>query len=167
MSRDNIIYIGKKPTMTYVMATIAAMNKQDEGVILKARGQAITTAVNVVEICRNRYLQNIGKPFIEIGTEELENQHGGFRNVSTISIKLSKEKIKSKTEKPKKEETKIKTKTQVSNIKGVGVAIAKKLEDAGYKSAELIATIDPDELAEKAGISPKVAVKIVEAAKKL
>ena len=166
MSRDNIIYIGKKPAMTYVMALIATMNKQDEGVVLKARGQAITTAVNAVEICRNRYLQNLGKPIIEIGTEELENQYGGVRNVSTMSITLLKEGIKSKTEKPKIE-PKIQTETPVSNIKGVGVAIAKKLEDAGYKSTELIATTDPDELAEKAGISPKVAVKIVEAANKL
>jgi DNA-binding protein len=167
MSRDNIIYIGKKPAMTYVMAVIATMNKQDGGVILKARGQAITTAVNVVEICRNRYLQNLGKPMIEIGTEELENQHGGVRNVSTMSITLSKEGIKSQTEKPKKVKSQIKSKIPVTKIKGVGKAISKKLEDAGYKDAELVAKTDPDELAEKAGVSPKMAVKIIEAAKNL
>ena len=77
--------------MIYVMAVIAALNKQNKEVVLKARGQAISTAVDVTEICRNRYLKDLVKPLIEIGTEELENQYGGKRNVSTMSITLSKE----------------------------------------------------------------------------
>jgi archaea-specific DNA-binding protein len=92
MTEDSIIYIGSKPVMTYVMAVLTAFNqKSADGVVLKARGQAISTAVDVSEVCRNRFITGLTKPEIEIGTEELERQDGGKRNVSTIAIIMRKE----------------------------------------------------------------------------
>jgi archaea-specific DNA-binding protein len=92
MTEDSIIYIGSKPAMTYVMAVLTAFNQKGaDGVILKARGQAISSAVDVAEISRNRFLTGVSKPEIEIGTEELEGQDGGKRNVSTIAILIRKE----------------------------------------------------------------------------
>jgi DNA-binding protein Alba len=105
MTEDSIIYVGNKPAMTYVMAVLTAFNaKGAEGVILKARGQAISSAVDVAEICRNRFLQDVSSPEIEIGTEELEGQDGGKRNVSTMSITLRKKDEPKKTKKKKDEE---------------------------------------------------------------
>jgi DNA-binding protein len=92
MTEDSIIYIGSKPVMTYVMAVLTAFNQKGaDGVVLKARGQAISSAVDVAEVCRNRFITGLTKPEIEIGTEELEGQDGGKRNVSTIAIGFRKE----------------------------------------------------------------------------
>src|SRR5512147_3085943 len=92
MTEDSIVYIGSKPVMTYVMAVLTAFNQKGaDGVVLKARGQAISTAVDVAEVCRNRLLSGVTKPVVDIGTEELEGQDGGKRNVSTIAISIRKE----------------------------------------------------------------------------
>lgn len=88
----NTIYIGKKPVMSYVMAVITQFTTSDsKEVILKARGRAITTAVDVAEITRRRFMKdaNIGK--ITIGTEEIKQEEGGTRMVSTIEITLARE----------------------------------------------------------------------------
>jgi len=88
----NVVYIGRKPTMSYVLAIITSFTGSDaKEVTLKARGQAITTAVDVAEITRRRFMKelNIGK--ITIGTEEIKQQEGGTRNVSTIEITLKRE----------------------------------------------------------------------------
>jgi DNA-binding protein len=157
--------------MTYVMAVIAALSKQNKEVVLKARGQAISTAVDVTEICRNRYLKDLVKPLIEIGTEELENQYGGKRNVSTMSITLSKEaeKVKKEIEKKpeKKKEISLDKETSLESITGVGVTTAQKLRTAGYSTIDKVASADPDELSEKTGISNKISIKIIDAAKNM
>jgi len=85
---ENIVYVGSKPVMTYVMAIITAMNDQDE-VVVKARGRSISTAVDAAEVTRNRYLNDL-KSTVEIGTEEMDQENGPPRNVSTIAITLRK-----------------------------------------------------------------------------
>jgi cold shock CspA family protein len=55
----------------------------------------------------------------------------------------------------------------VGDIKGVGKATAEKLTGAGFDSVESIAAADADAVSEKAGISAKVAAKIVASAKDL
>jgi DNA-binding protein len=105
MTEDSIIYIGSKPVMTYVMAVLTAFNQKGaDGVVLKARGQAISSAVDVAEVCRNRFISGLSKPEIEIGTEELEGQDGGKRNVSTIAISMRKEEGEAKKPAKKKKE---------------------------------------------------------------
>jgi DNA-binding protein len=89
MSRDtNTIYVGTKPAMSYVLAVITRFNSSDakEGT-LKARGRAITTAIDVVEIVRRKFLKELKVDKITIGTEELQREDG-TRNVSTIEINL-------------------------------------------------------------------------------
>ena len=93
MGEENIIYVGSKPTMNYVLAVLTVYNSNGgEGIVLKARGQAISSAVDVAEICRNKFLSGVGKPVIEIGTEELPGNDGGTRNVSFISITMQPDK---------------------------------------------------------------------------
>ena len=55
----------------------------------------------------------------------------------------------------------------VGDIKGVGKATAEKLMGAGFDTVESIAAVDGDAVSEKAGISEKVAAKIVASAKAL
>jgi DNA-binding protein len=89
MRDANTVYVGNKPPMAYVMALITAFKSSGtENVVLKARGRAISRAVDVAEIARNRYLNNLSAGKIEIGTEQLPTEGGGTRGVSTISITL-------------------------------------------------------------------------------
>ena len=89
MSKDpNTIYVGTKPAMSYVLAVITHFNSSDvKEVSLKARGRAITTAVDTAEIVRRKFLKELKADKIAIGTEELQREDG-TRNVSTMEIKL-------------------------------------------------------------------------------
>jgi len=93
MSKEpNTVYIGRKPTMSYVLAVITSFNSSDtKEVTLKARGRSITTAVDVAEIVNNRFMKDLKVDGITIGTEEIQQQEGGTRNVSTIEIKLTRD----------------------------------------------------------------------------
>jgi DNA-binding protein Alba len=79
--------------MSYVLAIITAfssgVNKQ---VTLKARGQAITTAVDVAEIARNRFIKDLKITTIAIGTAEMAPREGETKSrmVSTIEITIAK-----------------------------------------------------------------------------
>ena len=86
---DNIVYIGRKPVMNYCNAVLQVM-AQNDSVRLMARGKAISHAVDVAEITRNRFLTDLEVESIDIGTEELESEMGNTRNVSNITITLSK-----------------------------------------------------------------------------
>ena len=56
-SEPNIVYIGNKPIMSYVLAVITSFSAVDtKYVTLKARGRAITTAVDVAEITKRRFM---------------------------------------------------------------------------------------------------------------
>ena len=86
---ENTIYIGKKPTMNYVLAVVTQFNSGQNKVTIKARGNAISRAVDVAEIVRNRFMQNIAAPGsenIKIGSEELANEDGTKSKVSYIQI---------------------------------------------------------------------------------
>ncbi len=88
-SAENVVFIGIKPVMNYVLATITQFNMGAGEVTLKARGRAISRAVDVAEITRNRFLQGAVVRSIAIGTEQVQGE-GGAANVSTIEIVLGK-----------------------------------------------------------------------------
>ena len=87
---DNRVYIGKKPTMNYVLAVATQFNSGTAEVIIKARGKSISKAVDVAEIVRNRFIQEAKVDDIQITTEVLENDDGKSSNVSSIEIFLKK-----------------------------------------------------------------------------
>lgn len=86
---ENVVFIGIKPVMNYVLAVITQFNQGVGDITLKARGKAISRAVDVAEIVRNRFLQNMVVQNISIGTESMQGE-GGATNVSTIEIVLGK-----------------------------------------------------------------------------
>jgi len=86
---DNVVFVGKKPTMSYVLAVITQFSEGAKEVYLKARGKSISRAVDVAEVVRNRFVNDL-KHTIEIGTEKIQGERDGQLNVSTVSIKLSK-----------------------------------------------------------------------------
>ena len=87
----NTVFVGRKPPMNYVLAVITIFSSGNKEVTLKARGQAITTAIDAAEITRRRFMQDLKVNKINLGTDEVQMQEGGTRNVSTIEITLTKE----------------------------------------------------------------------------
>ncbi len=84
------VFIGQKPTMTYVFQVVTQLNAGLGPVIVKARGNAIGKAVDVVEVVRRRFLEGqveLGR--IAIDTERLVNREGRDANVSSIAIPLT------------------------------------------------------------------------------
>ncbi len=54
---DNTIFVGKKPAMNYVLAVVTQFNtSSSDEVVIKARGRAISRAVDTAEIVRNRFV---------------------------------------------------------------------------------------------------------------
>ena len=74
----------------YVLAVVTQMNSGVSEVILKARGRAISRAVDVAEIVRNRFISDVDVKSIDISTEEIVGNEGTHSNVSAIEIRLSK-----------------------------------------------------------------------------
>jgi DNA-binding protein Alba len=82
------IYIGSKPVLNYVTALVTAFQK-DPIVNVMARGRAISSAVDVVEVCKRSFVTDINIDDILIGTEKM-GDGDDLRNVSTIQIVLKK-----------------------------------------------------------------------------
>ena len=86
--KNDVIFIGKKPLMSYVTSAIIQLSSFDL-ITIKARGMSISSAVNVAQILMKKTdAFEIGK--IKIGSESLDSQDGRTRNVSTIEIPIAK-----------------------------------------------------------------------------
>ena len=88
---DDVVYIGRKPVMSYVLAAVTQFNTGNSNkVVLKARGRAISKAVDVSEIVRNKFIRELTVDDIQTGTEEVKREDGSTSNVSSIEIYMSK-----------------------------------------------------------------------------
>ncbi len=89
MPEDNVVFIGNKPVMNYVLAIVTQFNNGAPEIAVKARGKAISRAVDAVEVSRNRFLPESKIKDIRIGTEKVSTDRGES-NVSTIEIVMTK-----------------------------------------------------------------------------
>jgi len=85
---DNVIYIGNKPVMSYVLAVVTQFNNGFDDVVIKARGRAISRAVDTAEVVKNKFLPNVEIKDIQIGTEAIEGEGGDKANVSSMEITM-------------------------------------------------------------------------------
>lgn len=76
--------------MAYVLAVVTQFSDGQNEIHLKARGRAISTAVDVAEIVRNKFVQDAKIKGINIATEEIEGENKEKFNVSTMEIVLGK-----------------------------------------------------------------------------
>ena len=88
MIKDNTVFVGNKPVMNYVLAVVTQFNNGAEEVSIKARGKAISRAVDTAEIALNRFLDDVDKKGIVTSTEIIDTE-SGQTNVSSIEILLS------------------------------------------------------------------------------
>ena len=59
---DNVVYVGRKGVMSYVLAVVTQFNDGEKEVIIKARGNAISRAVDTAEIVRQRFIKELKEP---------------------------------------------------------------------------------------------------------
>lgn len=85
---DNTVYVGSKPAMSYVLAVVTQFDEGHETVHIKARGKAISRAVDVAEIVRDRFKEDAEVENIEIGTDQIETDEEDELNVSSIQVNL-------------------------------------------------------------------------------
>ncbi|HJJ26648.1 MAG TPA: DNA-binding protein Alba [Methanocorpusculum sp.] len=85
---DNLVYIGTKPVMNYVLAVVTQFNAGAKEVVIKARGKTIVRAVDTAEITVRQFLTNVTKKEVTISTDTVETDEGPT-NVSAIQIVLS------------------------------------------------------------------------------
>jgi len=86
----NVIFVGIKPIMTYVTATLTQLSSEPT-VTIKARGKRITQAVDVSQMIVKR-MDTVGYIVsdVRIASDSLTSQDGKQRNVSTIEIDITK-----------------------------------------------------------------------------
>ena len=173
VSREpNVIYVGRKPPMNYVLGIITSFSGSDtKEVTLKARGQAITTAVDAAEITRHRFMKNLSIGKITIGTEEMPPREGENRTrmVSTMEITLTRAPTVKKELGKGSEKTESPTPThptELTNIEGIGAKSAETLKACGITAVQDLANSDPKALSAKLQISEKRVSKWIDAAKK-
>ncbi len=95
MTEPRIVYVGKKPSFSYVKAVLMAMQEGERLVRLQARGQAISRAVDVAEICRRRHgiiasmlPEKVSIVSIQTDSIELQDHDGRNKTVSSMFIEL-------------------------------------------------------------------------------
>ncbi len=88
--KDNVVFVGTKPPMNYVLAVVTQVHGGAKEVSIKARGKAISRAVDVAEIVRNRFIEDMTVKSINISTEKIKIESGEEINVSSINIVLTK-----------------------------------------------------------------------------
>lgn len=85
----NTVLVGKKQVMNYVIAVLTLVHQGVRDIYIKARGRAISKAVDTVEIIRNRFLPGkVDVEDIKIGSQTVTNPQGREARVSIIEIKL-------------------------------------------------------------------------------
>ncbi len=83
---DSKVFIGRKKSMSYVMAAMVVLNEKP--VRLLARGRSISRAVDVAEILINKFISGSTYGEILIDTETITNTDGTNSNVSSIEIEI-------------------------------------------------------------------------------
>ncbi len=77
--------------MNYVLAVLTQINNGSNVVTVKARGRAISRAVDVAQVLTKRFATDVRVQNISINTEQGKSTiTGGMNNVSSIEIKLGK-----------------------------------------------------------------------------
>jgi len=85
---ENVVFVGQKPSMAYVLAVMTQFNSGKGEIRVKARGRSISRAVDVAEIVRRKFLSSLRVKSIRIGTEEHELEDKTTVPVSMIEIVL-------------------------------------------------------------------------------
>jgi DNA-binding protein len=88
--QNETVFVGNKPVMNYVLACLTLFQNGTQEISIKARGRAISRAVDVAEILSNRYMPDVRVKKIDIDTEQVaDTTSGSTTNVSSMQIRMS------------------------------------------------------------------------------
>ena len=87
--RRNLVIMGSKPIMNYVVACLTLFNEGTETVRIRARGKHINKAVDTVGLLRRVFLPNLRVVKAETGTDILTRTDGNQAQVSIMEIIIS------------------------------------------------------------------------------
>jgi DNA-binding protein Alba len=83
------VFIGHNPMRTYLIACLTALASGNKRLVLKARGQAITTLVDTTEVLK-RQNPLVKVESITVGTDVVQDQRTQRdKNISTMEIVVS------------------------------------------------------------------------------
>ncbi|MEM2233669.1 MAG: RNA-binding protein [Nitrososphaerota archaeon] len=82
------VLVGRRPLASYVLACYLAL-QQGRSVTLRARGRAISRAVDAVQALRGLLVREAEVRSVELGTELVRGPDGREVPVSTISITVA------------------------------------------------------------------------------
>jgi len=84
-----MVIVGRsKPILNYVTACVTIFNRGEKQVILRARGEAINIAVEVVQLLKNRFIDDISILKILIDGETITTKEGRLLNLPVLEIIL-------------------------------------------------------------------------------
>ncbi len=84
--KRDLVIMGVKPIMNYVVACMTLFNNGNETVRIRARGKHINKAVDTVQLLRRVFLRDLVVRKSMIGTDLLIRDDGNEAKVSTIEI---------------------------------------------------------------------------------
>jgi len=96
-ANDGIIFVSYKedergrqikPAMSYITPLLMQSSNRDK-VLIRARGRAISKAVDVSQIALNKFLKGWGMGNISVGTEEYEKEVTENNQTSKVNAKIS------------------------------------------------------------------------------
>lgn len=88
----NLVIMGIKPIMNYVVACLTLFNDGAETVLIRARGKHINKAVDMVQLLRRVFLKDAVIKDVRVGTDTLTRDDGREAHISIIEITLAAEK---------------------------------------------------------------------------
>ena len=87
--KRDLVIMGVKPIMNYVVACMTLFNDGNETVRIRARGKHINKAVDTVQLLRRVFLRDLVVRKTKIGTDLLIRDDGNEAKVSTIEIVIA------------------------------------------------------------------------------
>ena len=84
--KRDLVIMGIKPVMNYVVACLTLFNDGNETVRIRARGKHINKAVDTVQLLKRVFLRDLIIRKTKIGTDLLIRDDGNEAKVSTIEI---------------------------------------------------------------------------------
>ena len=87
--KRDLVIMGIKPVMNYVVACLTLFNDGNETVRIRARGKHINKAVDTVQLLKRVFLRDLKVVKTMIGTDLLIRDDGNEAKVSTIEIVIA------------------------------------------------------------------------------
>src|SRR5207249_12201445 len=82
----NIVRIGKKPIMNYVVACMTLLNNGDGEVMMRGRGQSMRKGGETVDVVKRAFMKNSKVHSVDIGTDEVKRDDGSSDRVCMIEM---------------------------------------------------------------------------------